>query len=158
MASSSADCVLGRRAINFVGQHQVREDRPVLKAERLRAAFGIDDHAADDVSGHQVGRELDARIFQVQHARKRAQQRGLAQSGDALQQHVAAGEQADEHSVHHILLADDDLSDFVANILELGRGELKSSVGLHELILPQGRKMSIQLRRSGRRNGWSSEH
>ena len=93
--------------------------------------LGIDDHAADDVGGHQIGRELDARILQVQHARKRAQQRGLAQSGNAFEQHVAAGEQADENAVDDILLADDDLSDFLADPVELRGGELKGGIGLH---------------------------
>ena len=44
-----------------IGQNQVRENRPWLEAQRFRAAVvGLDNHAADDVGGHQVRRELDA--------------------------------------------------------------------------------------------------
>ncbi len=58
--------------------------------------------------------------LQVQHARQRAQQRGLAQAGHAFEQHVAAGEQADEHAVDDVLLPDDDLGDLTADRLQAG--------------------------------------
>ena len=55
---------LGRGAVDLVGQHQVGEDRARLETQAFAAALvGLHDHAADDVGGHQVGRELDARIL-----------------------------------------------------------------------------------------------
>ena len=51
----------------------------------------------------------------MQHARQRAQQSGLAQARNAFEQHVSAGQQADQDAVDHVLLADDDLPDFVAD-------------------------------------------
>ena len=109
----------GRGAIDFVGQHQVRENRSGLEAQRLvPAVVGFDDHAADDVGGHQVGRELDARILEVQDARQRAQQGGLAQARNAFEQHVSAGEQADQNAVDDVVLADDDFRDFIAHLSE----------------------------------------
>ncbi len=74
---------------------------------------------------HQIRRELDARIFQMQHARKRAQKGGLPESRNAFEQHMAAGEQADQNAVDHILLADDNLADFLTDPVELRGGELE---------------------------------
>ena len=54
---------LRRRAVDFVGQHDVREDR-AGREHHLAAAGGgvfLDDVGAGDVRRHQVGRELDAR-------------------------------------------------------------------------------------------------
>ena len=55
----------------------------------------------------------------------------LPRPGNAFEQHVAAREQADEHAVDDVLLADDDLSNFCADPVELRGGELKSGIGLH---------------------------
>ena len=51
---------LGRGTVDLVGEDEVGEDRAGLELELL-AAFGRvdDDVGADDVGGHQVGRELD---------------------------------------------------------------------------------------------------
>ena len=79
----------GRRAIDLVGEHEIGEDRAGLKDERLVAALvGLDDHAADDVAGHEIGRELDARILKMKGASERPQQGSLAEAGNAFQQHV----------------------------------------------------------------------
>ena len=112
----------GRGAVDLVGQDQVGEDRPGLEAQSLGAMIvTFNDHAADDVGGHQIGRELNARILQMQDAAQRSQQRGLAEAGHAFEQNMAAGEQADENAIDHVLLADDDLSDFVAHLIEMSR-------------------------------------
>ena len=92
-------------------------------------------HAAHDVGGHQVGSELYARILQMQHASQRAQQRGLAQSRDAFQQNVSAREQTNQDAIHHILLADDDLGDFLSDLIQLRGGKLEGGIGGHYLIL-----------------------
>ena len=44
---------------------------------------------------------------------------------------MPAGQQADEHTVHHFLLADNYFSDFLTHPIELLGGELKSCVRLH---------------------------
>ena len=52
---------LGRGAIDLVGQHQVGENRASLEAHAAPPVQVLaDDGRADDVGGHQVGRELDA--------------------------------------------------------------------------------------------------
>jgi hypothetical protein len=63
---------LGSGAVDLVGQHQVGEDGAGLEPQRLRSPVaGLDDHAADDIGRHQVGRELDAGILQMESARER---------------------------------------------------------------------------------------
>ncbi len=52
----------------------------------------------------------------MQHAAERAQQRGLAESRHSFEQHVAAGQQTDQHAVDDVLLANDDLADFLAHL------------------------------------------
>ena len=76
--------------------------------------------------------------LRLQHARQSAQQGGLAQSGNAFEQDVAAGEQADENAVDHGLLADDDFPDLVTNFLELGGGELERGFRLHAIYSTSG--------------------
>ena len=137
MASSSADCVLGVARLISSASTRCAKIGPGWKRSAFVPPSRIDDHAADDVGGHQVGRELDARILQVQHARKRPQQRGLAQARNAFEQHVAARQQADQHAIDDVLLADDDLSDFLADPVQLSRGELEGGIWLHRTILPQ---------------------
>ncbi len=134
---------LGCRAIDFVGQHEMREDRPSLESEGFGAAFGIDNHAADDVGGHQVRRELDARVLQMHHSRERPQKRGFTQSGYAFEQHMAARQQTDQYAIDDFLLADDDFSDFFADPVELRGGKLESGVGLHGNILHQASRLGL---------------
>ncbi len=83
----------------------------------MSAIVRFHDHAADDVGGHQIGGELDSRIAQAEGASESPQQGSLAKTWHALQQHVTAREQADEHAVHDALLPHDDLCDLVANLI-----------------------------------------
>ena len=64
---------LGRRTIDFVGEHQMRKDRAGLEAQALMPVFGIDNHATDDVGGHEIRRKLNARVLQMKHLRQRSQ-------------------------------------------------------------------------------------
>src|SRR5258708_885217 len=115
----------------------MREDWSRLKAQRLRPALGVDDHAADDVRRHQIGRELNSRILQVQHPRQRAKERSLSQPRSPFQQHMAAREQTDQHAIHYLLLTYNDLADFGTNAIELRGSELEGGLGLHQTILSQ---------------------
>ncbi len=132
MASSSADWVLGVARLISSASTRLAKIGPGWKRRVLRAALvGLDDHAADDVGGHQVGGELDARVFQLQSARESAQQRGLAQSRHAFEQHVAAGQQADQHAFDDVVLAYDDFGDFAAHGVEPVHSELECRFGFH---------------------------
>jgi hypothetical protein len=65
---------------------------------------------ADDVGGHQVGRELDAAVGQPEALGERAHQQRLAEAGNPFEQDVPVGDEAGEHPVDHGLLADQHLS------------------------------------------------
>ena len=108
-----------RGAVDLVGEHDVRENRPGLELEERPAVrVLLDDVGADDVGGHQVGRELDARERQVQHVGERVDEARLADAGNALEQHVAAREQAGDREVHDLLVADDPAPDFLGDAEE----------------------------------------
>ena len=69
----------------------------------------LDDLGAGDVRGHQVGRELDAVVAQVQGVGQRVDHQRLGQPGHADQQAVAAGEDRDQQLLEDGVLADDHL-------------------------------------------------
>lgn len=79
----------------------------------------------------------------MQHPAERAQQGGFAEAGHTFQQHVASGQQADQNAIHHRLLTDDDLADFLPKLVERAGGELEPGVrSIHVSILavkPQDR-------------------
>ena len=84
---------------------------PCTKRKRPLAGGRVllDDLGAGDVAGHQVGRELDAAELQVQGPGQGGDGQRLGQPRHADRQAVAAGEQADQHLLDHLLLTDDDL-------------------------------------------------
>ena len=107
---------LRRGAVDLVGEHDVGEDRPGLELEE-RAAVRVllDDVGADDVGGHQVRRELDARELQVQHVGERVHEARLADAGNAFEQHVAAGEERRDRAVDDVFVTDDAAPDFLGD-------------------------------------------
>ena len=98
---------LGRGAVDLVGEEDVAEDRAGLEAELALAALGIVDLGAGDVGGQQVRRELDAAEVGVEVLGHRLDGPGLGEAGQALDQQVAVGEQADQHALDHAGLAED---------------------------------------------------
>ena len=63
---------------------------------------------ADEVAGHQVGRELNAVELQVQHVGERLNDLRLPQPRNAFEKDVPAGEQARQDAPDDLLIADDD--------------------------------------------------
>ena len=76
------------------------------------------DPGADDVGGHQVGGELDAREGAAHDLGERLDGQRLGYAGDAFEQHVALGEQADQHPLDEQILTDDDPLDLEDRALE----------------------------------------
>jgi hypothetical protein len=69
--------------------------------------------------------------------REGAEEGRFPQSGNAFQKNVAARQQTDQDAVHDILLANDDLSNFLANFFELPAGLNYPLIGGHNFILVQ---------------------
>ena len=68
---------------------------------------------ADDVGGQHVRRELQAREFHVHGRRERFHGERLGEARHAFEEDMAVGEQADDQPLGQIMLADDDLAEFV---------------------------------------------
>ena len=96
-------------AVDLVGEHDVREDGAMLKREPAAGIGLADHHGAGDVRGHQIWRELNARELQGQRVADGADERSLAKPRDALEKHVATGEQRGDDVAHQLLLAHDEL-------------------------------------------------
>ena len=95
---------LRARAVDLVGEHDVREDRAGVELEH---ALLLVVHAdAGDVAGQQIGRELDAGVRALHRLRHRAGERGLAGSGHVLEQHVAVAEHRRQHEFDDVALAE----------------------------------------------------
>jgi hypothetical protein len=87
-------------------------------------ALQVVHRVAGDIAGHQVRGELDARELAAEAFRQGANQQRLAKSGDAFEQHVAAGDQRGQHVVDHAVLADQGLLQFAAHRLRQLAGTL----------------------------------
>ncbi len=96
IASSSADWVLGVARLISSASTRLAKTGPGWNWNCALAALLDEDVGADDVGGHQVGRELDAAEAAVDDVGEGAHQHRLAQAGHALEQRVAVGEQADQ--------------------------------------------------------------
>jgi hypothetical protein len=107
---------LRRRAVDLVGQQQMREHRAPDDAQRVRGR--IEHGVAGDVRRHHVGRELHARVPERERFGQRTHEQRLAQPGHALDEHVPRRHERDEHLVEHRRLADHRLLDGVAQQVE----------------------------------------
>ena len=110
IASSSADCVFGGVRLISSARMMLAKIGPGMKriARDPRGAVLLDDLGADDVDGHQVGRELDAAELEVDGLGQRLDEQRLGQARHAAQQHVPAGEKRGQDLRDDLLLPDDD--------------------------------------------------
>ena len=113
---------LGRRAVDLVGQDDVREDRAADEADLplARRRVFLDHFRAEDVGRHQVRRELDARELEVEHLRDGVDQQRLRESRHADDQTVAARQQRRQDQFDHVLLTDDQLVELGAYLVTAG--------------------------------------
>ena len=118
IASSSADCTLAGARLISSARTRLAKIGPVADGEL--AGLLVVDHGADEVGGQQVGRELDALEAGADRVGERPDGERLGQAGHALEQDVAAAEQADEDPLDHLALADDDLADLGGEQLDEG--------------------------------------
>ena len=102
-------------AVDLVGHQELREDRAAHEAEAPPVVGALlEDLRAEDVGGHQVGRELDAAGGEPEHRAHRVDELGLGEAGHADEQPVAAGEHRGQRPLHHRLLAEDHVGDSAA--------------------------------------------
>ena len=108
---------LRRRAVDLVGQDDLREDGALHEAEAAAALALVEDLGAGDVRRHQVGRELDALEVEIEDLGERLDQERLGEAGDAGDEAVAAGEQGEQDLLDDLVLSDDHLPQFAEDPL-----------------------------------------
>ena len=115
-----------RGAVDFVGQHDVGEDRPLDEAKLAAALLVlVEDRRAGDVRRHQVGRELDALEADVENLAIDDTMSVLARPGTPTSRAVAAREDGGQDLFDDFGLADDDAAQLFdhlrARLGELGQ-------------------------------------
>ena len=111
---------LRRRPVDLVGQQELGEHRAGPE-HHLRVALVVE-RGADHVRRQQVRGELDSREVQAEHPGERPGDERLAQARQVLEQHVAAGQDADQHQFERAAAADDGLFELVQDGRGLPRG------------------------------------
>ena len=119
---------LGRRAVDLVGEEQVREHRPQRRPEL--AGLLVVDAGADEVGRDEVRRELDALELAADRVGDGLDGHRLGEARHALDEEVAAAQQRDDEPFQEVVLADDDLLDLVEQPLHRG-GSVLTVVSVH---------------------------
>ena len=101
---------LGGRAVNFIGQKKIGEDRS--RAELELALTVVPHQRTRDIGGHKIWGELDTRHGQIDASSEGANQECLCNAGDAFKQDVSIGNQSDDQAGECAFLADDCLANF----------------------------------------------
>ena len=98
-----------RRAIDLVGEHDVREHRPAHEPEAAMSGLRVflEQFRAGDVARHEVRRELDAPELQRHRLRDRANHERLRETGHTHEQRVPTGDERHEDLIEHFTLPDD---------------------------------------------------
>ena len=100
----------GRGSVYLVGQHDVGKNGALDETE-LTAT--VENLAAGDVAGHQVGRELDAAERQTESTCQGADHKCFRKPGNTQQEAMAAAEDGKEQAVDGLVLAHNDFADFL---------------------------------------------
>lgn len=100
---------------------KLAEDRTFDELERAAAIRARLEHfGAENIGGHEVGRELHAILVEAHHGRKRLDESRLSEARQTDQQRMPAAEHGRESKVHNLLLANETAGD-----RGLGLGELR---------------------------------
>ena len=116
ITSSSADCTFAGARLISSASRKLQKTGPSSVSNV--AGRRQEDARADEVGRDEVRRELDALEAPVEHLRGRLDRERLRQAGHALDQQVAAREQADEDALEHRVLARDHALDLEEGLLE----------------------------------------
>ncbi len=121
-----------RRAIDFVGEHDVREDRSPLEDELALSAGRIDqDVRAGHVSRHQVRRALHAGEPEIGGVAQRFDEQRLAESRRPLDERVPLTEETHQQVIDERRVPDEHAADFRLQRIE-GRSE-RGRLRLHRV-------------------------
>jgi hypothetical protein len=102
---------LRRRAVDFVGKDDVREDGSALHHESPGRL--VENLRSDDVRGEQVGSELNSVKRSVDRFGECADGECLREAGDALEKYVTTGQKRDQEALDHSVLTNNAFPDFV---------------------------------------------
>ena len=105
---------LRRGAVDLVGEEEIREDRPWPKLE-VGVAL-VPDRGPRHVGRHEIRRELDAREPDPEHSGEGAGRESLCEARVVLEQDVPVGEEAEQHELECVTLADDGPLDLVEDL------------------------------------------
>ena len=113
-------------AVDFVGQHQLREDR--ARAELELDVLRVEDADAGHIARQKIRRELDALERRADAAGDRLGQDRLANAGHVFDQDMPAAEQRNQHKLDFAALADY----YTLNVAGYARSQFLNSLYLHE--------------------------
>ena len=116
MTSSSADCTLAGARLISSASTMFANTGPHSMSNSSRDGRQI--RVPTMSAGHEVGGELEAGERAADDVGERRHGERLRQTGNALDQAVAAGEQADHRPLDHAVLADDDPLDLEQRVFE----------------------------------------
>ena len=105
----------GGCAVDLISQHEVGENRPGL--EDKLGLLAVEDGDPKDITGEQVGGELDSGEGAVHALGQRGGEHSFTHPGHILDQGVAPGEEAADQSVHGIDGPQVDLGDVLSESL-----------------------------------------
>ncbi len=99
-------------AVDLVGHQKLGEHRTRQEAEAAFAGLAFLEHfGAEDVGGHQIGRELDTPRIEAEHGSHCVDQLGLGETRHAEQQRVASGQNGNQRLLDDFVLAEYDVPD-----------------------------------------------
>ena len=100
---------LGGRAVDFVGQQNVGEQRAFLKIKDPATIGRFGKHLrSNQVSGHQIGSKLNAPEIQLQSTGEGTDGERFTKPRDTFKQYVSATDQSNQSIIQNIRLTHDD--------------------------------------------------
>src|SRR5690606_2419213 len=105
----------GRGAIDFVGEEDLGENGPMDESQfpLARGLVFLQDFGAENIRRHQIRSELDPIEIEVQGLAEAVDHGGLGHARHAYEQYMAAAKQGYEDFFQDLVLAHDDLADFL---------------------------------------------
>ena len=108
-----------RSSVDFVCQQHIGKQRALHELKRPASGLRIilQNFGTGDVGGHQIGSELNPPKAELKNGCQCAAQQCFGQPRHTDQQHVATTEHCHQQFVDHLILTDDDATDFLSHFL-----------------------------------------